>query len=255
LDLSQPETIKIIKEIKPDLVINTVAYNDVDKCEAEADSFALAKTINTRAVGVLADLCLELKAILVHYSSDYVFSGQGTEPGFSEDSVPAPINKYGQTKLGGERELQKRGEAGLRYYLIRTSKLFGPKGRSSLSKPSFFDIILKLAQNKKEIEVVNEELSCFTYTPDLAAMTFEIIEEKYPFGIYHIINPGPVTWYGAAIKLLALAGVDTKILPVRAEHLSRPAKRPRYSVLINTKLKSLRPWTAALKEYMQDKKI
>jgi len=243
---------KKIRELHPAIIINTVAYNAVDQCE-NPEEYKLALILNRDLPGVLADLALELKTLLIHYSSDYVFSGTETKKEFVETDTPNPLNKYGESKFQGEQEIIRRGEKGLNYYLIRTSKLFGSRGASANAKASFFDIILDLAQNKKELTVVNEELSCFTYTPDLAAATRRLWELESPFGIYHLINEGPCTWYEAVLELFKNLKIKTVVRPVRSENLFRVARRAKFSVLRNTKARHLRSWQAALKEYLEIK--
>jgi dTDP-4-dehydrorhamnose reductase len=224
----------------------------VDKCEEDEKEFSLAKKINTEAVGYLAEACLETGATLIHYSSDYVFSGE-TKDGYREDDETGPINKYGETKLLGEEEIIKKSGQGLKYYLIRTSKLFGPKGENEIAKPSFFDIMIDLAKKKDVLEVIDEEMSCFTYTPDLAAATKKLLESEKGYGIYHITNVGRATWYEAAVALFKVAGINIEIKPVAASQFPRPAKRPACSVLINTKFDMQRSWEDALREYLGKK--
>jgi len=239
-----------VRELQPELIINAVAYNAVDKCE-DSTEYQLALKLNCDLPGVLADLALEQNAILIHYSSDYVFSGTEMKREFMEDDTPNPVNKYGESKFQGEREILRRASDGLKYYLIRTSKLFGPLGMSPQAKPSFFDIMLNLAQNKEELTVVNEELSCFTYTPDLAAASRRLWDLEAPLGIYHLVNDGPATWYEAAQELFRLKKIPLTIRAIRSENIARPARRPKFSVLKNTKVRKLRNWKAALKEYLE----
>jgi dTDP-4-dehydrorhamnose reductase len=238
-----------IREINPEIIINAVAYNAVDKCEEYAGQFALANDLNGEAVGYLAQAALNVGAILVHYSTDYVFAGDKVE-GYKETDVPGPINNYGKSKLLGETRILERTLDGLKYYIIRTSKLFGPKGVAENVKPSFFDVMLNLAKEREEISAVDEELSCFTYTLDLANKTKEIIETKKEYGIYHVVNSEPVTWYEAVRTLFTLKNINVKLKPVSGTEFPRPAKRPRYSVLLNTKLEPLRSYKEALKEYL-----
>lgn len=240
-----------IDEIAPDLIINAVAYNAVDKCE-EKSEYELALRLNAELPGVLADIALRRQVTLIHYSSDYVFSGTEEKKEFAEGDTPNPINKYGESKFAGEREILKRAEYGLNFYLIRTSKLFGPKGISPAAKPSFFDIMFSLAQDKKEITVVNEELSCFTYTPDLAVATKRLWELETPYGIYHLVNEGACTWFDGVKTLFDLKEIDVDIRAVRSENLLRAARRPKFSVLRNLKVKKLRNWQEALKEYINE---
>jgi dTDP-4-dehydrorhamnose reductase len=238
--------IKKITEIKPGIIVNAAAYNAVDKCEG-AEGYEMAERLNGLAPGYLAEAAAQVGAILIHYSSDYVFSGD-KKGGYKEDDEPSPISKYGETKLMGERAIM--GCDNLKYYIIRTSKLFGPKGESEVSKDSFFDLILRLAKTKDELDVVNEEISCFTYTPDLAKATKGLIENKNQFGVYHIVNSGHCTWHEAAEELFRIAGVKIKVNPVLSEKFARPAKRPKYSILLNTKLEPMRSYKDALKEYL-----
>lgn len=239
-----------VDELKPELIINTVAYNAVDKCEDPAE-YKIALKLNQELPGVLAELALEKRIALIHYSSDYVFNGTSEKIEFTETDTPNPINKYGESKALGEREIISRRKRGLNYYLIRTSKLFGPRGKSAAAKPSFFDIMLDLAQNKQELSVVNEELSCFTYTSDLAEATKRLWELEVEPGIYHLINEGPATWADGVIELFKLKKVEAALKMIRSENLLRAARRPKYSVLKNTKLKKLRNWKMALKEYLE----
>lgn len=250
IDICDRELVfKKVDDIKPDIIINAAAYNAVDKCEESEAEFALAKKINAEAVGYLVEASLETNAVLIHYSSDYVFAGDKKE-GYKEDDEPKPINKYGETKLAGEEEIIKKSGQGLKYYLIRPSKLFGPKAENESAKPSFFDLMLASAKKKKELEVVNEEVSCFTYTPDLARATKKLLESDKGYGIYHITNVGRATWYEAAVELFKITGKKIKINPVKGDKFPRPAKRPAYSVLVNTKFDMQRSWEDALREYL-----
>lgn len=238
-----------VSELCPEIIINTVAYNAVDRCE-EAFEYEAAGRLNSQYPAVLADLAIAHQAILIHYSSDYVFSGTPSKPSFLEDETPNPVNRYGESKFRGELEILNRASLGLKYYLIRTSKLFGPRGSSPAAKPSFFDIMGKLAQANKEIRAVNEELSCFTYTPDLAVATGNLLDSGRHFGIYHLINEEPCTWYEAAREFFRLQGLEVNLRAIRGEDLARPARRPKFSVLTNTKFKKLRDYRDALKDYV-----
>ncbi len=266
---------KKIKVIRPEIIINSSAYTAVDKCEADKKEFALAKKINGSAPGYLAKIAKKIGATLIHYSTDYVFSGEDPEIeepkgcahvcgscglhkgfipqiGYSENAKPNPINKYGKTKLQGEKEIQKNTK---KYYIIRLSKLFGKPAKAEGAKRSFFDVMLELgnppAGGQKEVKVVDGEMSCFTYAPDLARKTKEIIDSKKQFGIYHVANSGACTWLEAALELYKQKKLKTKIIPIDSSDLKRPAKRPEISVLLNTKLNPLRSWQDALKEYLK----
>jgi dTDP-4-dehydrorhamnose reductase len=237
-----------IKELNPEIIINAAAYNAVDKCEIDKNEFAQALKINSEIVGILSEAAEKINALFIHYSTDYVFSGQDLD-GYQENAEPSPINKYGLSKFLGEQKLTAKPN--LKYYLIRTSKLFGPPGSSLAAKPSFFDLMLKVAAQKNEISVVDEEKSCFTYTPDLALATKKLIADKMPFGIYHLVNSKPATWYEACTELFKLAKITAKIIPISGAELLRPAKRPNCSTLLNTKAAPLRSYQEALQEYLK----
>ncbi|MEF3692427.1 MAG: SDR family oxidoreductase [Candidatus Moraniibacteriota bacterium] len=262
-----------IKNQKPEAVINAVAYNAVDKCEEDKKEFEIAKKINGYFPGELAKICKELDATLIHYSTDYVFGAempeipepQGCtgscagcalhfdyepEIGFDEEARPAPVNKYGESKLLGEEEIKK---AGGKFYIIRLSKLFGRPAGIEGAKRSFFDVMLELGKKNKTVKAVDEETSCFTYAPDLARKTREIFEAQKEFGIYHISNGEPCTWYDAAEELYLQAGLEeVKVEPVTGEEFPRPAQRPYFSVLLNKKLNPLRSYKDALNEYLKE---
>lgn len=273
LDITQEKEVKNkIGKIKPAIIINAAAYNAVDKCEQDRKEFELAKKLNSSAPGYLAKIAKKIGATLIHFSSDYVFDGQPDIPepegcahvcsscslhetyqpaiGFDENSKPRPISNYGKSKLLGEKEIKKNTK---KYYIIRLSKLFGKSGISEGAKRSFFDVMSEIGKNNKIVKAVDEETSCFTYAPDLAKKVKEIIDSKKDFGIYHIVNSDPCTWYEAVLELYRQAKIKTKVLPVPASEFPRPAKRPYYSVLLNTKLNPLRSYKEALKEYLKRK--
>ncbi|MFH1412740.1 MAG: dTDP-4-dehydrorhamnose reductase [bacterium] len=239
---------KII-DLKPDVIINAAAYNAVDKCETDEAELRLAYELNRKVVASLAQIALELKAVFVHYSTDYVFVGD--DPGgYREDNQPEPVNKYGQTKYAGELEILKLKDR-LKFYLIRTSRLFGPLGSSPCCKQSFFDLMLELSKRQSEMHAIDEEESCFTYTKDLAKATMELIENNKEYGIYHLTNSGPVSWYQAVKYLFDISGISVNLKAISSQEFSRPAKRPKYSVLLNTKTEPLRSWQEALKDYLK----
>ena len=255
------KVIKKITSLSPDIIINAAAYNAVDKCEESEAEFEIAKQINGDAPGYLAEAALCINALLIHYSSDYVFAGTNKD-GYSELAETKPINNYGKSKLLGEEEIIEFAAKGLKFYIIRTSKLFGPKGSSRVaptsprlrgtSKPSFFDIMLNLSEDREELDVVDSEESCFTYTPDLAKSTEKLIIDKKISGIYHIINEGKCTWFESVLELFKIRDIKIKVNPVSSDKFPRPAKRPEYSVLKNTKLNKLRNYKQALKSYLKE---
>lgn len=244
IDITNENQIKQkILEINPDLVINAAAYNDVDGAEKNE---ALATKINGMAVSYLAKTINAIGGILVHYSTDYVFRGDKKE-GYKEHELPDPQSVYARSKYLGEQELFKNID---KFYLIRLSRLFGKPALSKVAKKSFIDQILELAKTKSEINVINEELSCPTYAPDLAMQTYKIIKNQKLFGIYHVTNLGVCTWYEFAQEIFTIKKFNVKLNPVASDFFPRPAVRPKYSVLLNTKLPPLRSWQEALREYL-----
>lgn len=239
---------KKLQEISPELIINAAAYNGVDLTEKEKDSYALAEEVNGLAVGRLAALAADQGITLVHFSTDYIFDGSNTN-GYDEEAVPSPLNKYGYTKLLGERLLQKSSG---QYYLVRLSRLFGLPGPSARAKRSFVDIMIDLAENqgKEELKLVDEEISSPTYSIDAARLVRRLVEENYPYGIYHGANSGGCSWYEMAKKIFELKKLAVKLTPITSGEYPRPAKRPPHSVLLNTKLPPARGWQEALAEYV-----
>ncbi|MCX6741403.1 MAG: sugar nucleotide-binding protein, partial [Candidatus Parcubacteria bacterium] len=184
------------------------------------------------------------------FSTDYVFPGH-KKGGYQEKDRPTePINFYGLSKLGGEKEILKLKNRGLRYYLIRTAWLFGPKSRPHWHK-NFVDTILRLAKIKNEIKVVNDQWGCPTYSHDLAQAVKAMVEEKTSSGVYHITNSGAITWYKFAKSIISFSKNKLKVYPCGTKDYPSPAKRPQYSILLNTKLPRLRSWPGALRDYLK----
>lgn len=237
--------------LRPTIIINAAAYNSVDKCEQEEGEAALAWSLNRDLPAALADYCLSAGALLIHYSTDYVFGGdQRLSGAYNELDHPSPLSVYGQSKYGGEQALARSALKGLNYYLIRTSKLFGPPGENSQAKPSFFDIMLSLAAKGEKIRAIDGEMSCFTYTPDLALATRQLCDEQVARGIYHLVNTGPATWYQGAQYLFQIAGIETDLQAITSAEWPRPAIRPAFSVLANNRRRPLRSWQEALVDYL-----
>lgn len=229
LDISNEEAVKsYILQEKPALVYNAAAYTDVDGCEVNKD---YALEINGYAPGFIAEACSDVGAVMVHFSTDYVFDGM--KSGYFENDSPNPINAYGESKLLGETLIQKNMED---FRIIRTSWLFGCNGKN------FVDTILSLSQKMTEVKVVNDQTGKPTYTSDLANAALNI-KNECP-GIYHLTNEGICTWYEFADEFIPNA------VPCTTNEFPRRAKRPQNSVLINTKTCQLRHWKEAVRDYI-----
>jgi len=243
-----------IKKEKPETIINATGYNNVDGCEEDEKELKLAYKLNRDLPKKLSEISLDLDAKFINFSTDYVFGREEGRKYYDEKDTPSPLQKYGETKYAGEKEIAKvkLENPKFKYFLIRTSKLFGPKGGSEFAKPSFFDIMINLSKDRDEFNVVHEEeWSCFTFTPDLAKATKKLLEGDFDYGIYHIINEGPATWYTGVLEAFKLAGVKAKVTPVKGDEFPRPAKRPLSSILQNNRFPKLRNYKEALKEYLK----
>lgn len=226
-----------IKKNKPDYVINAAAYTDVDKCEEDKD---ICNKVNGQALQYIAKACRDENAILVHISTDYVFDGLKAE-GYKEGDKINPVNQYGASKAFGEKMVRENME---KYYIVRISWLFGKNGKN------FVETMLNLAKDHKELKVVNDQHGKPTYTVDLAKALKDLIETKPVYGVYHSPNEEQTTWYDFAVEIFKNAGQDINVNPCTSEEFPRPAKRPQYSILINSRLPKLRSWREALKEYL-----
>ncbi len=249
IDITKREEVfEKIKKLDPDFIINAAAYNAVDKAE-EPEEFKKAKAVNCEGPKNLAEIAKEINAVFATYTSDYVFAGDKPE-GYSEKDSTDPINNYGISKAMGEKAVT---EVGGNFFIIRTSKLFGKEGDSPQAKKSFVSLMRELGETKPEIMAVDEEMSCFTYTKDLAYATRFLLESNKESGIYHLVNEGPCTWYGCAKKIFEILGNNKiSLKPVPASQFPRPAKRPAHSILLNTKLQPLRPFEEALEEFLKE---
>jgi dTDP-4-dehydrorhamnose reductase len=251
------KTVKTIRGLKPDIIINVAAYTDVDKAESNKD---LAMRVNGEVVGILASASSKIGAFFIHISTDYVFQGDKKD-GYKEDDIPRdPLNVYGKSKLLGEKLLLEAAEQGLDYYLIRTSWLFGhaPRGvHDKSSGKNFVDTMLKLAEEKNELEIVNDQYGKPTYAKDLAKMIKYMIKSKMDSGVYHFTNEPRQTWCSFTKLIFEIKKEISpkfkipKIISIKTEQFLRPAKRPKYSVLLNTKLPKGKNIKDALREYLE----
>lgn len=248
IDLAEEAaSLEKIAAFGPDIIINAAAYNAVDPCETDDEEYRKALILNRDVPGYLARFAAGKDILFVHYSTDYVFDGTAVD-GYAEDAVPNPISRYGNSKYEGEQAVLAVGGNA---YLIRLSKLFGEPATSKLGKHSFFEIMLAKGKTETQVEVVDDEKSCFTYAPDLARATRELLESVSAPGIYHLPNEDGVTWYEAVLELYKDAGIMTNVIPVTSGAFPRPAKRPHVSVLLNTKRSKQRSYREALREFLK----
>lgn len=260
IEISDMNSVKqVINKYKPDIVINTAAYVRVDDCESNQDKAFKVNALGARNVAVAAQ---ELGARLVHMSTDYVFGGVGetlvvsSKSGgdkplpYTEFDAPIPLNTYGKSKLAGEDFIRHLCQ---RYFIIRTSGLFRIAGASGKGG-NFVETMLKLAKERDELKVINDQVFSPTYTRDLAHKIAQLIETEC-YGIFHITNRGSCSWYEFTREILKQAGLKTIVTPIISDEYPQKAKRPRFSVLDNYHLRLLgmddmRTWQEALKDYM-----
>ena len=276
LDLSQPDEIRrVVRGALPEVIVNAAAYTAVDRAESDE---AAARAINAIAPGVMAEEAKQLGALLVHYSTDYIFDGAKRTP-YVEDDAPNPINAYGRTKLEGERAIQRTGCA---YLIFRTAWVYAREGRN------FLLTVLRLAAEKEELRIVRDQVGAPTSSREIAAATAKVLSQicsstngASPWtacrGIYHMTAAGETTWYDFARRILELASTPSpgadwfraatgnrpliarKIVPIATADFPTPARRPAYSVLSNRRLKqafgiSLPHWDMQLRSVCSDER-
>ncbi len=243
LDITNKQQIEaFFAKHRPEIVINCAAYTNVDGAEAEYES---AYMINANAVGYLSEACNNIKARLIHYSTGMVFPGTN-QNGYNEDSETNPVNKYGETKLAGEKLIQNTAQ---NYYIIRTEWLYG-KPASGTAKKSFVELMIELGKSGKVRGVV-DEIGKPTWTNDLAKATLELLRDDNPSGVYHLTNEGEASRLDWATAIYKIKNMAVEIEPVSGSSFPRPANRPEFELLNNTKLPQLRSWQEALIEYLQ----
>jgi dTDP-4-dehydrorhamnose reductase len=244
-----------VREIAPHIIVNPAAYTAVDKAESEPD---LARAVNASAPGVLAEEAARLGALLVHYSTDYVFNGSGAvlDSGearpWREDDDCGPLNVYGATKLAGERAIQA---SGCRHLIFRTSWVYGARGSN------FLLTMRRLMRERPELKIVADQIGAPTWCRDLAEATAQVLSQigspmgvdTEPWGVYHMSNAGETSWHGFAEAIQTLDGVDAtaRLAAIPSSEYPTPAQRPLNSRLDNDKLERtfglrLRDWRAAL---------
>jgi len=218
LDITDADAISdVLRREPPAVVINATGYTDVDGAETNRE---LAARVNGTGPGNLARVCRDQDALLVHYSTDYVFDGRAGRP-YEVDDEPNPINAYSRSKLAGERAIV---ETGCRYVLIRTSWLFATHGHN------FVRTILDLAGRRPTLNVIDDQHGRPTYCPDLARMTFDLVDRGAQ-GTYHAANDGHCTWFDLATAIVGQAESACEVRRCSTPDHPLPAPRPMFSVL------------------------
>lgn len=242
LDISDQEAIASEVTSDFDMIINAAATNDIDGAEAKVD-----ETMKTNAMpsAAFADICNLLGMTYINFSSEHVFPGKDSR-GYREKDKTEPLSVFGQSKVQAEKFSLEND----RSYLIRTSRLFGDPGTSPNAKKSFVEKIKDLARTQGAVSSVHDEVASPTYAKDLAKAVREMVDQKVPYGIYHVTNSGFATWYQLAAKIVELSKIEAQVTPIARREMPCVAARPRYGMLVNTKLPPLRSWEEALAEYL-----
>jgi dTDP-4-dehydrorhamnose reductase len=249
IEVTDPASVNAaLSQAAPELVINTAAYNLVDKAEDERDR---AFAINAEGAGNLAAWCAARDATLVHVSTDYVFGldDRRTTP-YREEDAAGPLGVYGLSKLRGE-ELVRAACA--RHFVIRTCGLYGRA--ATKAKGNFVQTMLRLAGERDELRVVHDQRCTPSYTADVAAMIVALLRTQ-EYGLYHVTNAGSMTWYELACEIFRLKGLPTRVFPIPSSEYPTKARRPSYSVLDCARAEAaagfrMPAWQEALGRYLQ----
>jgi dTDP-4-dehydrorhamnose reductase len=230
-----------VRAANADVIVNAAAYTAVDRAESERDA---AFAVNAAAPGVLAEEAKKSGALLVHYSTDYVFDGDKPAP-YVEEDEPNPLNVYGASKLAGERAI---AASGCRHLILRTSWVYGPRGGN------FMLTMLRLARERPELRVVDDQVGAPTSSLAIARATAQVLRPG-AHGTYHLSAAGHTSWCGFARAILKRAGIATPVIAIRTEDYPTAARRPRNSRLDCARLRadfgiSLAPWEEQLAEAM-----
>jgi dTDP-4-dehydrorhamnose reductase len=241
LDIADDTAVtRSIRGAGADVVVNCAAWTDVDGAERDEDG---ALSVNGAGAGNVARAASACGAWTIHISSDYVFDGAKRSP-YVESDVVGPVSSYGRSKLAGEREVA--AEAPERHTIVRSSWLFGAGG------PCFPATILRLAAERDELKVVDDQIGCPTFTRHLARALLDLAtRESRPVGILHVAGGGVCSWFEFAREIVAVAGVSCEVRSCTTAEMPRPATRPAYSVLRSERDAPILPdWQRGLAEYM-----
>jgi dTDP-4-dehydrorhamnose reductase len=248
LEVSDYDSLAVLKNPRPDVVINTAAFHKTDQCEEEPQ-----KTFSVNALGArnIALITAEIGATVVYISTDYVFDGSKKEP-YTEEDVPSPINTYGISKLAAEHFTRQNPK----HYIVRIASVFGKAGASGKGG-NFVETMIKKAKNNDPIMVVDDMFMSPTYTKDAASVLKGILELQLPYGVYHAANKGYCSWYQFAEEIFQITKLNADLKPTKTDPNYGKAKRPLFSALTSTKLSQYnlepRSWKEALRAYLTEK--
>ena len=248
LEVADYETLRILKDQHPDVVINTAAFHKTDQCEEEPK-----KTFCVNALGArnIAQITTEIGATTVYISTDYVFDGSKNKP-YTEEDIPAPLSTYGISKLAAE-QFTKRNP---KHYIIRIASVFGKAGASGKGG-NFVETMISKAKKNDSIVVVDDMFMSPTYTKDVASVLKGILELQLPYGVYHATNKGFCSWYQFAQKIFQDTNLSPDLKPTKHDPSYGKARRPLFSALASTKLSKYnlepRSWKEALRAYLIEK--
>jgi dTDP-4-dehydrorhamnose reductase len=243
---------EIMERIRPEIVIHTAAFTDVDSCETNAE---LAMEINAVGAGHVAEACGKVGARMIYYSSDYVFDGMKRSPYLEMDS-PNPRSVYGLSKLAGEKQVAEKAP---NHAILRIAWLYGAQGRNfprTMVRMGLEQIKNRAARKAATpIKVVNDQIGNPTWTQDVVRQT-EIVIRHNLEGIYHCTSEGEVSWYGFAREIFNFLNIDADLVPCTTDEYRRPAPRPKYSCLENHRLNEaglnvMRNYRAALVDFLE----
>jgi len=235
----------VLKEHRPDVIINTAAFHKTDLCEDDP-----IRTFSVNAIGSrnIASISNEIKATTIFISTDYVFDGYKNEP-YAETDTPNPINTYGISKLAGEFYTRQNEK----HYIMRVASLFGVAGASGKGG-NFVETMIAKAKKNETITVVDDMWMSPTYTKDAANIIKKILNARLSFGTYHGANGGYCTWFQFAKEIFKLTGLDASLTPIKTNQLGSKAKRPTFSALRSIELAKygiqVREWREALRDYL-----
>jgi dTDP-4-dehydrorhamnose reductase len=249
--LTRPDELRAaLTGLRPDAVINCAAYNFVDRAEAEPDA---AFAVNAWGVRRLADVCRDVRCLLVHFSTDYVFGlDEGRRAPYLEDDAPGPVSVYGLSKLAGEYLVRALCP---RHLIIRTCGLYGLRGQGGKGG-NFVETMLRLAAQQGPVRVVADQTCTPSSSADVAAATAALLRTGGE-GVYHLTNGGSCSWHEFASAIFTLAGTRVELTAIGSREYAAAARRPRYSILGTSRDlppgARLRPWREALADYLHQR--